>query len=446
MEQPFEAPVPTEQEAGSEGLALSKEEMLDLIVDMCLMTDRLCGFSRKSAEVVLSERKKPTNLGKLLFFLKYFREFVGVAEEMIWAPKKEIVRERHFVPLSGLSRVDGATATEMIKQGYPERLPQRILCGIKSTSVDTYEMRFLLWFVSRLIEYANFALPKLLELGQDDEDEAKWSAYVRNEVLGSRQRLLFLLRRLEDMGLSPLSYPQNPPLSFLLHPTYSKLWRLYRQFEGLILPKDLQSQILKVSEWWRLYELWCFLSVVFALNEYWLEDTPKQLDDWLWSEKVFPRPHERNGPHERNECFEVPMKGFWIYYQEYFDYYEKKRGLGSLSTAVIPDICLISDDEESVLIFDAKFKHFKDLIGSQDGASSFQDIHKYRDAIVRNGKHCVFGAFLLAPHAGKQGGFKPFDWEWKTRHRFGAVEMRPRKKGESRAEIAQIFESWIQRR
>jgi predicted component of viral defense system (DUF524 family) len=440
MEQPFEAPVPTEHEAGSERLALSKEEMLDLIMDICLMTNRLCGFSRKSAEVVLSEKKKPTNLGKLLFFLKYFREFVGVAEEMIWAPRKEIVRERRFVPLLSVSRADGATATEMIKQGYPRLLPRRILCGIKSTSVDTYETRFLLWFVLRLIEYANFALPELLELGQDDEEEAKWSARVRNEVQDSRQRLLFLVRGLEDMGLTPLSYPENPPLSFLLHPTYSKLWRLYRQFEGMILPKDLQSQILKVSEWWRLYELWCFLSIVFALKEYWVEDTPKQLDDWLWSEKVFSR------PDEEPKCLEVPMKGFRICYQKHFDYYEVERGLGSLSTTVIPDICLISDDAESVLIFDAKFKHFIDLIGSQDGVSSFHDIHKYRDAIVRNGEPCVFGAFLLAPHAGKQGGFKPFDWEWKTRHRFGAVEMRPRKKGESRAEIAHIFESWIQRR
>jgi len=440
MEQPFERSGASEEEAGSERLALSKEEMLDLIMDICLMTNRLCGFSRKSAEVVLSEKKKPTNLGKLLFFLKYFREFVGVAEEMISAPRKEIVRERRFVPLLSVSRADGATATEMTKQGYPKRLPQRILCGTKSTSVDTYEMRFLLWFVLRLVEYANFALPKLLELGQDDEEEAKWSAYVRNEVLGSRQRLLFLLRGLEDMGLTPLSYPENPPLSFLLHPTYSKLWRLYRQFEGIILPKALQSQILKVSEWWRLYELWCFLSVVFALNEYWLEDTPKQLDDWLWSEKVFPR------PHETNESVEIQMKSFWIYYQERFNYYEGERGLGSLSTAVIPDICLISDDAESVLIFDAKFKHFIDLIGSQDGASSFHDIHKYRDAIVRNGEPCVFGAFLLAPHAGKQGGFKPFDWEWKTRHRFGAVEMRPARKGKACDEIVRISSLWIERR
>jgi predicted component of viral defense system (DUF524 family) len=437
MEQPFEPAGASEQEAGSEGLALSKEEMLDLIMDICLMTNRLCGFSRKSAEVVLSERKKPTNLGKLLFFLKYFREFVGVAEEMISAPRKEIVRERRFVPLLSVSRVDGATATEMIKQGYPEHLPQRILCGTKSTSVDTYEMRFLRWFVLRLIEYANFALPELLELGQDDEEEAKWSAYVRNEVQSSRQRLLFLLRRLEDMGLTPLSYPENPPLSFLLHPTYSKLWRLYRQFEGIILPKALQSQILKVSEWWRLYELWCFLSIVFALNEYWLEDTPRQLDDWLWSEKVFPR------PDEEHECVEVPMKGFRICYQKHFDYFEREGGLGSLSTTVIPDICLISDDAESVLIFDAKFKHFIDLIGRQDGASSFQDIHKYRDAIVRNGKPCAFGAFLLAPHAGKQGGFKPFDWEWKTRHRFGAVEMRPRKKERGVSEVRDLCKVWV---
>ena len=440
VQQSFEVLPSGEEGTISEGSPLSREEMLDLVMDLCSMTNRLCGFSKKSAEVVLSEKRRPSNLAKLLFVMKCFRELVAVAEEMITRPRREIVRKRCLVPISNLFFADSAVATEMVKQGYPERVPQRIVCEVKLTSLATYEMRFLMWFVLRLIQYLNFALPQIQELGEEDEDGAKWSRHIRSEVQNKRQRLFAILARLEDMGLIPISYPEDPPLSFSFHPIFSKLWRLFRQFEGMILPKPYEKAFFRLSEQWRLYELWCFLSIVFALEKYWDKDTCFALESWLWPQAIMPAPYRQGEP------LEIAMKGFWICYQERFDYYEAGAGLGSLSTPLVPDICLISENRQSLLIFDAKFKRFQHLVGGSQELSSFGDIHKYRDAIVWEGKKCVWGAFLLAPNAGRRGAFKPFDWEWKTKHRFGAVEMRPRTSIEALREVVRLVELWIEGR
>jgi hypothetical protein len=71
-------------------------------------------------------------------------------------------------------------------------------------------------------------------------------------------------------------------------------------------------------------------------------------------------------------------------------------------------------------------------------------MHVYRDAIVcSDGGPAVWGAFALAPvKIEGKGRFTPCSLAWMRKHRFGAVEMRPKTKERALQEIAELVGEW----
>ena len=442
---------------------LGERESLLLLEELFAMCNRLAAFSGKASELFLKEKRKPTSPAKLLFFSLYFRCFISLAEEMVARPRRAIIRQRKLMPSWRLSRVDAGVLVEAVRKGYnrePESFPEKLSAPCRITTPDTYELRFLLWFTNILLGYLNEVIPKWEEIFQKNQAVP---IIAPRDLIRARHRLTWLREALEDVGISPLDYPENPPLSFFSHPIYSQLWRLYRKFEGMIAPAGLDEAV-KLMDWPALYELWCFLTVLFCFEDCWTRHDPEaaeRLADELWIRNTWElgrlgtRPFAKLQDQEKApQAAEFRLGGgITLYFQKRFPYYEKddvERGLGSLSTEYIPDICFVADRGDlPVLILDAKFQPFGALTGKSEAKEElggqipgFRKMHIYRDAIVQYGEPAVWGAFALAPEPGEDGEFRPFNMDWKMRHRFGAIEMRPSRKGEALAEIRRIVEKW----
>ncbi|MGB9590480.1 MAG: DUF2357 domain-containing protein, partial [Candidatus Hydrothermia bacterium] len=288
-------------------------EWYDLLWDLCLMTNRLAIFSKRAAKLKLEERRKPTSLAKLMFFRVYFKRFASITEEMISRPRKAIIRERKPVLSARLSSVDAAVLVNAVKAGYggsSKTFPETVTAHVRTTTTDTYEMRFLLWFVNRLVNYLNWAIPEVDSAEKRGESIALFVS--TEELTRHRYRLLWLMESLEDMGIEPLDYPENPPLSFVSHPVYSEMWRLFRRFEGMIMPKGL-NESLTLARWRFLYEFWCFLSIAEYLEAKWEEESEERLWDTENLETAI----------REDEHFSLAAKtdSVMLYYQKHFPYY-----------------------------------------------------------------------------------------------------------------------------
>ncbi len=443
---------------------LGEAESFLLLEDLFTMTNRLAHFSDRAMEIILNEKRRPTSLAKLLFFRLYFKRFSSLAEEMISRPRKAIVREKKLVLSAKLSAVDASVLVNAIKAGYDgssRTFPEKVIAPVRTATINTYEMRFLLWFVNLLFGYLNEVIPKWETKTRGNENTPLISSY---ELIRARHKLAWLRENLEDMGVEPLDYPENPPLSFTSHPVYSQLWRFYRRFESLIAPKGW-NEVMNLQDWPTLYELWCFLSVLFHFEGHWSkhdQGAAKALAEELWIEntwdlwKIGTRPFAKLLENRNTPCaagFALD-EGITLYFQRRFPYYEGvEDGLGSLSTEYIPDICFISSKGNlPVLILDAKMQAYGGLIGKPETEEEIRGqipglrkMHIYRDAIVQYGDPAVWGAFALAPLAPRLSDkvkFRPFDPAWKMRHGFGAIEMRPSTKERALEEIRELVERW----
>jgi hypothetical protein len=438
---------------------LGEREAFLLLEDLFAMSNRLAGCSERASELILREKRKPTSPAKLLFFRLYFKVFISLAEEMLSRPRRIIIRKRKLTPSWRLSRVDAGVLVEAVKRGYdsdPETFPDTACAPDRITTAEAYETRFLLWFTNLLLSYLNDVIPS----------KEKQAAFIiaPEKLIRARQSLAWLKEALEDMGITPIDYPQNPPLSFFSHPIYSRLWRLYRKFEGMIAPLRIEESI-KLMDWWALYEIWCSLSVLFCFEELWMEhdqEAAERLADELWLrttedlKKLGTKPFSKDEEKPLWEAKFFLGNGITLYFQRRFPYYENDKvehGLGSVSTEYIPDICFVaSSGQLPILILDAKFQPYGSLIGKPEAKEELRGqipglrkMHIYRDAIVQYGEPAVWGAFALAPLAPSPPArvkFKPFNEDWKMRHRFGAIEMRPSRKSDALGEIRRIVEKW----
>ncbi len=381
------------------------------------MTNRLAAFSDRVAKLILEEKRRPTSLAKLLFFRLYFRRFTAIAEEMIARPRKAIIRERRKILSARLSRVDTAVLVNAVKDGYngsSDTFPEKVTAPVRMTTINTYEMRFLLWFVNLLIRYLNEVIP---EWKAQVEGRELTPIVSLEELVRARHRLSWLRETLEDMGIEPLYYPDNPPLSFTSHPLHSSLWKLYREFDEMEMP-DKWGGVLTLPEWSTLYELWCFLSVAFRFEDSWKtpKETGEELAEELWIKNTWDLWKFGTRPFAKNLkggnlpwAMEIPLKdGITLYYQRRFPYYEGGEvvdGFGSISTEYIPDICFISTKgNRPVLILDAKLQAYGGLIGKSEAKEEMRGqipglrkMHIYRDAIVQYGEPAVWGFSRLRP-------------------------------------------------
>lgn len=178
-------------------------------------------------------------------------------------------------------------------------------------------------------------------------------------------------------------------------------WRRYRR--GFAFDWSASSALFTLSsrETWRLYEVWCFLSVASALRESGWRCADADglallrgglsfsLAPGSASRMVFARGAERV---TLTYARRIPRAGQGVQRRAV------EEDLRSRSHALTPDIIL--GYRGRLLILDAKFKAYVDAIGAFSDATLFPDLqqmHTYRDAVVGPGGQggAVSGAWLL---------------------------------------------------
>jgi len=234
--------------------------------------------------------------------------------------------------------------------------------------------------------------------------------------------------------------------ALLRDPRYRVLHDLDRRYRRLLrYAWDAPSLILSPKEPWLLYEMWCFFSVVRALREAGLRtvggDAVRLTHGRLTlalakgqaSKLVFRIDRNTGTPEHRNTLS--------LYYNRAFpSAVVGSREAASRTHTMIPDICL--ERAGRFLLLDPKFRPY-DLPGEEQ--EDIVKMHAYRDAIHKDGRPIVDGAWCLYPGR-KQGSpdiiaypvsasEEPFG-----RAGVGAIRLRP---GGGKSLLVRLIVEWL---
>ena len=325
--------------------------------------------------------------------------FRPIAEQPDW----RYVRQRDYLPLRRVRRVDRRNARKLIAPG-PQTQVDHV---IARESYDTPSNRLVKWLLAELLRRERL-LASLIDAESPLEpaERARMVVWAREldrsarrlERLADRTFLRHVPVRAPGTGeaLAPLGLPAYGRwvglAKAILHPRAHISW------------DSSDGERAPLPATWKLYEQWVLLAVI--------DDLASHLDCGRPDLSQVARSPGLLRDLARATVFVGDVR---VDYQPVFG-----RRHGSISSRCIPDIVLTRGERR--LLLDAKYRGSWPAIDQ-----GMNELHRYRDAL-RDWKTSVAlfpEAYVVVP-ACPDTSLPYAQPEYQTQHRFGAIVARPR--------------------
>jgi hypothetical protein len=280
------------------------------------------------------------------------------------------------------------------------------------------------------------------------EDDERASAQSM-ELEGRFRRMAEVLREMLRESPSPTApVPERicaPSAAWMMDARYRVIYDLRRRYRRLFR-FDWEMPLLRMEsqEEWRLYEIWCFFQAASALRT--LGYRARQGDAVVLSQN---RLSIRLAKGQLSRLlFSAPSRRDTValfYQRAYPAARAASSGIHSRTHAMIPDMTL--ERGGRLLLLDPKFRSYAEPGTLQE---DINQMHVYRDALVKEGEPAVDGAWCLYPGSGSDGSrlaeaqIIAFP-ESSPRQPFGsagvgAIRLRP---GQTGGTLAALIREWM---
>ena len=336
---------------------------------------------------------------KLLEDEKFFNKLKKAVLNLNRNPNIRIERELLYSLPYEIEEISTETINSYISF-YEENYGGKILAPKKIITKNTYENRFvkgtlikILWGINELLfsleEYKE-NLNKIKEYEEKIED-------MRKKLL-KRKKELNLLLNLEFINEIKPEFEIKLTPVIKNNPYYNMIYKLYLKFHQFCIPVELGELNLQSFDEWLLYELWVFFQILEKCKEKFGEKIKVKNFFEIEGRKIKLKIGEIEKEPERKGTPEIEWENFSLYYQKRFEF--TKKGIGSYTIPVKPDIVLWNKNNNEIIIFDAK----KETAGSlfkEKGArrSAIAQLHQYKESIInfKDKKRVVKGTYAIIP-------------------------------------------------
>ena len=283
---------------------------------------------------------------------------------------------------------------QLAKRGYVEKI------AVKDNrlTVRTPENIFVAWFLEKIIRDLNY-IQKVSNRLISHESEKKIDKTIKIELRCLRREALKIKRKLTTLRLTTfLAEIPSGVLGFELtmrlyeNPIYNSFFNLYREYAKYLVPYDSSDEVFFWQDW-LIYELF----VLFNLRDVLVD----LFGDYMFSFKGDIFPGESQVIKE-----EIPLdtarrsifSRVWEYKWKNSVRLLYQKSFYGLTSNVRPDFTIYYNGKP--IILDAKHKDFKDLQhvneeGEAKGKTDFEQMHIYRDNIVRENAERIVDLAVL---------------------------------------------------
>lgn len=295
-----------------------------------------------------------------------------VLDQIESQPLRALVRRQKIQRLGATTRLTANNWKRIVRQGGPKRAKLHLL-EVQESSLETYENQYVRWALARTTTRLAALSSQVLD-AHDAEDASVRNFRVRLAVV--RHALQARLERgfLSEVGARP---PAGPRLSlvFQLHPLYRQAYSLCLL---LLSGLEVEGHVLQmgVKDLARLYEYWCFLSIVFLIQRHAVLEsqdlvrvTRARANMTLISGRKSTVTFRRNDGTAIHVSYNLAIRP-------------------KLTTPQKPDAVVSIDSGEMHLILDAKYQlqYDGDYIDTYGVPGPPEDeintMHRYRDAVL----------------------------------------------------------------
>jgi hypothetical protein len=338
-------------------------------------------------------------------------------------PIRRLYPRREQLPLSRIRRIDRATLASLVREpGLAAALngtstnddigPDLVLnCPGTEQTLDCAPNRSITAACRHLLTQVRMVQQQMQEaVDREQEDPTRTALAARWPV---RRRFLIDLSHalIQVLRLEPYAVVTRPEITaaglnaIAAHPTYARAYRhaWLAYTPGVEGPPTADR--LWISPTWEVFERWCFVRMLRALEE---------IGDGIWR-SLPSRPMQSQAASRLDLATDRHLT---LLLQPGFPAADQAgTGHHSISGSRIPDIVLLIESAEACrwFVFDAKYRSTRpNLLDAMTSAHIYHDALRYRGAPPEQ-------ALLLAPAT--QGVDWLLDANFQTRHGVGIVRV-----------------------
>jgi len=379
----------------------------------------------ESAQQAFGESGSTMNVHLAFARLKRFGfAYLGALKQVRARPLSVLRSERRLVPAHGVRRIDARTlravvrspaaATEIARQpGHGASAGALYDVPVSHEDLDTPAHRILLSGMFAVMRRIRWVQEELARVDSRRPDLARTAMAprlpVRTKLLGELEAGLLAISR--SSPFSKLNHRETTAAGLNVissHPAYARAYRLGWQALRAGIEGVDADELLSVSPTWEIYERWCFLQIVEAVQTLypglaWTRKTGSALD--------------RVSVLGKNDGLTIQVHlqlGFAA-----VDQRTEGTPFYSISAKRRPDIVVIwqSHCAGGMLVFDAKYRVARNYV-----LEAMESAHLYKDSLRWNGIRPAF-AMLLVPAGGGVPRLEEPDFH--AEHKVGVIALSP---------------------
>jgi hypothetical protein len=411
--------------SGSSQIIFTDEEINKILKDLIEnLRDLYRIWFKKVPEIEVSWRKERLSVGAIQYKLLEYEDFFNKLKKAVLNlnrnPHIKIEREILYSSSYEIEDVSPEMFPSYISLYEKNEYGGKILAPKKIITENTYENRFVKGTLIKIYKGINELLDSLKILDKKEEYKEKIEEMIK-KILQRKKEINFLLNLEFINEIDPEFEVKLTPV-IKNNPYYNTIYKLYLKWNQYCFPFESGELNLYSFEEWKLYELWVFFEIFKQLKQKFGKDF--ELKNWFEIEgrKIKLKIGEMEKEREREVNWR--KQNLSLYYQKEFVFQKNKKGIGSYTIPVKPDIVLWNKRKNEIIIFDVKKQTVESLLKEKNGKyrTGIAQLHQYKEAIINfeTKERVVKGAYAVIP---KKTPFKEyekfFDKNYRKEYGFG---------------------------